>query len=344
MKNKLFFFSLKHPLLYILSLAVIVKLLAVFFTDGWILSIDNNFNYYRIPKSWLANPCIVYISRLILGAFSLLIITLAYRITKIIADKTTALEIATFGALLWGVPIVTVHPHASVVALPFLLYGTVLILKQQYLLDNLEIEKFHRTSFIIAGFCLGLGFAIYYHSLIYYIGILVTLFILKNWKGALMTLIGYVVAVGITQTIIDLVIYHKPFVGMTKFFGDFSGCFDYTFGLEFNIKVVGLFLLLALVPPMSLMLIFGFFRVFRKYILLVIPTLITLLYSIFVFDLFDIDILLLTVPTYVIAGYVGWKEFHKNSTFWTKNKWLLWTCYAIFALLNTVQIVYTFVD
>ena len=344
MKEKLFFFSLKHPLLYILSLAVIVKLLAVFFTDGWVLSIDNDFNYYSIPKSWLANPWIVYISQLILGAFSLLIITLAYRITKIIADKTTALEIATFGALLWGVPFVTVHPHASVVALPFILYGTLLILKQQYLLDNLETEKFHRTSFIIAGFCFGLGFAVYYHSLIYYIGILMTLFILKNWKGALMTLIGYILSVGLTQTLVDLVIYHKPFVGMMKFFGDFSSCFDYTFGLELNIKVVGLFLLLVLVPPMSLMLIFGFFRVFRKYLLLVLPTLITLLYSIFVFDLFDIDILLLTVPTYVIAGYVGWKEFHKSSAFWTKNKWLLWTCYAIFALLNTVQMVYTFVD
>lgn len=341
MKEKLFFFSLKHPLLYILSLAVIVKLLAVFFTDGWVLSIDNDFNYYSIPKSWLANPWIVYISRLILGAFSLLIITLAYRITKIIADKTTALEIATFGALLWGVPFVTVHPHASVVALPFILYGTLLILKQQYLLDNLETEKFHRTSFIIAGFCFGLGFAVYYHSLIYYIGILMTLFILKNWKGALMTLIGYILSVGLTQTLVDLVIYHKPFVGMMKFFGDFGSCCNFIFGLELNIQIVVWFLLLVLVPPMSLMLIFGFFRVFRKYILLVLPTLLTLLYSIFVLN--DLEILLLTVPTYVIAGYVGWKEFHKNSAFWTKNKWLLWTCYGIFAVLNIAMMVFTFV-
>ena len=343
MKEKLFFFSIKHPLLYILSLAVVLKILAVIFTSGvdWLCTSD--FNYYSIPKSWLANPWIVYISRLVLGAFSLLIITLAYRITKIIADKTTALEIATFGALLWGVPFVTVHPFAGVVALPFILYGTLLIIKQHNLLDNNKIEKSHRTSFIIAGFCLGLGFAVYYHSLIYYIGILLTLFILKNWKGALMTLIGYVVAVGITQTVVDLVIYHRPFVAMMRFFSEYGSCFNYIFGLELNIKVVGIFLLLVLVPPMSVMLIFGFFRVLRKYLLLVLPTLITLLYSIFVFDLLNIDILLLTVPTYVIAGYVGWKEFHKNSAFWTKNKWLLWTCYAIFALLNTIQMVYTFV-
>ena len=342
MKEKLFFFSIKHPLVYILSLAVVLKILAVIFTDGGTYAFE--FNTYIIPKSWLANPWIVYFSRLILGAFSLLIITLAYRITKIIADKTTALEIATFGALLWAVPFVTVHPFASVVALPFLLYGTLLIIKQHNLLDNNEIEKFHRTSFIIAGFCLGLGFAVYYHSLIYYIGILLTLFILKNWKGALMTLIGYIVAVGITQTFVDLLIYHKPFVAMTSFFGDFSSNFNYVFGFEYSIKVVVLFLLIALVPPMSVMLIFGFFRVFKKYILLVLPTFITLVYSIFVIYILDIDILLLTVPTYVIAGYVGWKEFHKNSAFWTKNKWLLWTCYAIFALLNIALMVDIFVE
>ena len=340
MKEKLFFFSIKHPLSLILLIAIIVKILAVIFTDGWIT--DGDFNYYYIPSSWMANPWIVYVSRLLLGAFSLLIITIAYRITKIIADKTTALEIATFGALLWGVPFVTVHPFAGVVALPFILYGTLLIIKQHNLLDSDEIDKFHRTSFIIAGFCLGLGFAVYYNSLIYYIGILLTLFILKNWKGALMTLIGYVVAVGITQTVVDLVIYHRPFVAMMRFFSDFSSYFDWVLGLEYNIDMVVLFLLLVLVPPMSLMLVFGFFRVFRKYILLVLPTLLTLLYSIFVLN--DLEILLLTVPTYVIAGYVGWKEFHKNSAFWTKNKWLLLTCYIIFALLNTALMVYTFVD
>ena len=100
MKEKVLFFSIKHPLSLILLLAIFVKLLALIFTDGLLTEVD--FNYYMIPQSWMENPWIVYISRLLLGAFSLLIITIAYRITKIIADKTTALEIATFGALLWG--------------------------------------------------------------------------------------------------------------------------------------------------------------------------------------------------------------------------------------------------
>ena len=332
MKEKLLFFSIKHPLLYILSLAIIVKFMAAIFTNGSITSAVD-FNYYKIPELWFSSPWIVYSSRLILGAFSLLIITLAYRITKIIADKTTALEIAVFAAFLWNMPYASVHPISTMIAIPFMLYGTLLILKQHSLLNNNEIEKFHRTTFIIAGFFLGLGFAVCFQSLIYYIGIVLTLFILKNWKGALMSFIGYVIAVGITQSVVDLVIYHRPFVAMTEFFRTplFTGI---------NGSLTINFIIFWLIPPMSLMLLFGFFRVLRKYILLVLPALITLLCSVF---MYDIEFLMMIMPTYLIAGYVGWKEFHKNSAFWTNNKWLLLTCYIIFALLNTAMIVFTFI-
>lgn len=334
MKEKLFFFSIKHPLSYILLLAIVVRILAAVLTSGWIAGWDYNFNNYRIPGPWFDNPWIVYISRLILGAFSLLVITLAYRITKIIADKTTALEIATFCALLWGMPFVSVHPFPAAVALPFLLYGTLLIMKQHNLLENNEIEKFHRTTFIVAGFFLGMGFAAYYQSLIYYIGILLTLFILKNWKGALMSLIGYVLAVGITQTIVDLVVYHRPLVAMSAFLHDLAI-------IDINYELTAMFICAMMIPPMSLMLIFGFFRVLRKYIILVLPALLTMIYSIFTNN--NLDLLIMIAPTYLIAGYVGWKEFYKNSAFWTNNKWLLWTCYSVFALMNIAMIIYTFV-
>ena len=165
-----------------------------------------------------------------------------------------------------------------------------------------------------------------------YIGIVMVLLILKNWKGALMTLIGYVVAVGLTQTVVDLLIFHKPFVAMTAFFNETM--------LETVFPMWAVFFLLGvMVPPLSLLLIFGFFRVSRKYILLVLPTLIIIVCSLFTYDF---EILLLALPTYVIAGYVGWKEFYKNSAFWTKNKWLVLTCYILFALLNTVMIIFSF--
>ena len=346
MKEKLLFFSVKHPVSLILLVATLLRLLALVFTGGSTLYDAEtgaySFNYYHIPEAWLANPWIVYISRVLIGAFSLLIITLSYRITKIIADKTTALEIALLLACFWAAPYLSVHPKPSVMCLPFLLYGTLLIVKQDNLLSNNNIDKFHRTTFLIAGFCLGLGFAVCHVSLIYYIGILITLFILKNWKGALMTLIGYIVAIGLTQTIIDLIIYHRPFVEMAALFSNIHNyyAFDGMFIYANAILTVGTILLL-LVVPLSLLMLFGFFRVCKKYLLLCLPAALVLISAIFS-GMYTTEAILTIIPTYLIAGYVGWKEFYKTSAFWSKNKWLVWTCYILFALINTVLLVVSY--
>lgn len=340
MKEKLLFFSIKHPLLYILLLAIVLRLLAVIFTSGTFGYDVYCVTYYGIPESWLANPWIVYTARLVLGAFSLLIITLSYRITKIIADKTTALEIALLLACLWGVPYLSVHPVAAFISLPFLLYGTLLIVKQDNLLRNNEKEKFHRTTCIIAGFVIGLGFAASHISVIYYIGILLALLILKNWKGALMTLIGYIVAVGLTQTAFDLIVYHRPFVMISQsltYLGDYMSFFNKDV-LYANVMMTVCFLLLLLVLPLSLMLLFGFFRVWRKYMLLFLPTIALIIFSLFI-GLYDFAVISMIIPTYLIAGYVGWKEYYKTSEFWTKRKWPIWTCYSVFALINTILLV-----
>ena len=348
MKEKLFFFSIKHPLLYILSLAIVLRIIAALFNGGFVETdiygncISCTFNHYLIPESWYQNLWIVYCTRLVLGAFSLFIITLGYRITKLIADKTTALEIAALLSFLWIIIEDSVHPVSYIVVIPFLLYGTLLIVKQQNLLNNKEIEKFHRTTFIIAGFFLGLGFAVEYTSLIFYIGVLIALFILKNWKGALMTLAGYVLAVGITQTVIDLIIYHRPFFAMFDFLKHIDGF------LTFEVSIISIILpivllLIICVPPLSLMVLFGFIRVWRKYLLLFLPTLILLVFNMF-FDFGDavyssysfIGCYLTIIPTFIIAGFVGWKEFYKNSAFWTKNRWIVVTLYVLFAVINTI--------
>lgn len=348
MKEKLFFFSIKHPLSYILLFAITVRILvATIFIREWdnliMLFSGRNYDYYKcLPYSLLAKPWFGYCLRFVLGAFSLLTITLAYRITKIIADKTTALETAMILALLWGIPYISlpfmsVLPFAGVIATSFMLYGTLIILKQQKLLYNNEKEKLHHTSFIIAGFCLGIGFAFFYPSLIYYIGILAALLILKNWKGALMTLTGYIVAVGIDQTVVELLIFHKPFIAITEI------CNEIRFWTGYNIWNRLLYsasmLLISLTPPMFMMMIFGFFKVWKKYILLVFPTFITILYSIFVSDMLTF----IMITTFVIAGYVGWKEFYKSSGFWTRNKWLVLTCYILFAILNIAIMTLSFI-
>ena len=321
--------------------AALLKLVAAICTDGYIF--DNKyFNYYKVPELLLSRPWIVFVTRLALGAFSLLIITLGYRIVKIIYDRRTALETAILLAFYWFVPYVTVHPLPQMVCIPLLLYGTLLIVKQDYLLSNNDKEKFHRTSFIIAGFFLGLAFSAWYQCILFCAGIMLALTIIKNWKGALMTLIGFIIAIGITQTIPDLIIWHRPFVNMMNFFSssaEYLSGFDPIVFYECNGL---LFVIMALLIPMNILLLFGFFRMWRKHFLIFLPTFLFLLFYV-IFPNPQPIYILPVLPFLIISGYVGWKDFYKKSEFWEKKYWLLLTMYLVFVAFNISFMVATFV-
>lgn len=341
MKEKVFFFSIRHPLLLILLFAMALKVVAAVFTGGYIF--DNEyFNYYKVPASLLENKWLVFSIRLILATFSLLVITFSYRIVKVISNRKTALETAFLLAFLWFMPYVSAHPLHQAVTMPFLLYGTLLIVKQDYLLSIKEIEKFHRTTFIIAGFFLGLGFSVWYQSILYYIGIIIALLVLKNWKGVLMTIIGFVIAVCITQSIFDLFIWGKPFVNMIEFFKN-SGVYLFSRNIQTPWFYYSfLMILIGMAPPLSLMVTFGFFKVWRKYLLLFLPTFLFLLYYM-VFPNTNGIYILPIIPTFVICGFVGWKEFKRKSVFWTKNKRLLLYLNVLAAIVNLVFMVLIFI-
>lgn len=341
MRKKLLALIDKHPLMLTLLSAVLLKLVAAIWTDGYIF--DNKyFNYYKVPEVLLSSPWIVFVNRLIFGAFSLLIITIGYRIVKIISDRKTALEIAILLAFYWFMPYVTVHPLPQMVCIPFLLYGTLLIVKQDYLLSNNDTEKFHRTSFIIAGFFLGLGFAAWYQCILFCAGILIALMVMKNRKGALMTAIGFIIAVCITQIIPDLFIWHRPFVNMMNFFrssGEYLSSFDPIVFYECNGL---LYVIIALLIPMNILLLFGFFRMWRKHLLIFLPTFLFLLFYM-IFPNPQPLYILPVLPFLIISGYIGWKDYYKNSKFWDKKYWLLLTIYLVFVVLNISLMVATFV-
>ena len=341
MKEKILFFSIKHPLTLILLFAAALKLVAAICTGGYIF--DNEYrNYYDVSASWLENPWLVFFIRLIIGAFSLLIIALGYRIVKVISDKKTALEVATVLAFLWFIPYVTVHPLPQMMTIPFLLYGTLLIVKQDFLLSNKEIEKIHRTTFIIAGFFLGLGFSVWYQSILYYIGIVIALMALRNWKGFLMMIIGFAIAICITETIPDLIRYGSPFHRMFDFFSN-SGAYLSSKNVQCHWMYYSLpIVLIGFVPPLSIMMIFGFFRVWRKYLLLFMPALLFLLFYM-IFPNPEGTYLLPVIPTYIICGFVGWKEFKRKSAFWARNNKLMLSLNGLTIVIDLVLLVMTFI-
>ena len=157
-----------------------------------------------------------------------------------------------------------------------------------------------------------------------------------------MTFIGYLIAVLLTQTIVDLIIWHNPFVNMIRFFSN-SGEYLINNMQQWHYDCTSLMvtILYLVVLPLSLMILFGFFRVCRKYMLLFMPAFMLLLfYTVFPNKLWIYTYPL--IPTFIITGFVGWKEYYKNSAFWTKKRWLSVTLYVIFAVVNTVVFLMSF--
>jgi uncharacterized membrane protein len=77
--------------------------------------------------------------------------------------------------------------------LPLLLYGANVVLRQRVLIGANMTEKVHRTSYAIAGLMLGLSLCIWYQSAFIVLAILLMLCLKRDFKGALMTLIGIVI-------------------------------------------------------------------------------------------------------------------------------------------------------
>jgi len=254
MKDKLLNIKSRHPLTIVLFIAMIVRFVAVIFSKGY--GFESEYLYYvEIPNAWLDNidssvyqhpqgisllyvsinyiifgffklfgisdpQWLMFFNRLVHGIVSMTVITLGYRITKILVGRRTAINVAWVLALLWFMPYISVHTIAQAFSLPFLLYGTLLVVKQEKLRKELKNNNLHRTSFIIAGVFFALGFSIWYYSILYCLGLIIVILARKNWKGAVMSVFGFLITASITLTIPDFIVWSRPFVEIRAFFNN----------------------------------------------------------------------------------------------------------------------------
>ena len=374
MKEKILFFSIKHPLSLILLFAIVVRILAAVFSQNCSTylthpdTLDEEYFYYvEVPNAWISRtetPCydspqgisltflylnyivfgmlrllgihnihwLLLITRIINGLISLLIITLGYRITKIISNKTTALIVAFLLAFYWFFAVMSVHAMPQIASIPCLLYGTLLIVKQDYLLKTNKIDKLHRTTFFISGIFFGLGFALWYQSIIYFIGVIIAMLILKNGKSALMTALGFLLILLVTQTIPDQIVWKQVFAEMNAFFA--NNCRLLNDSVKFKYMFNSMFPFL----PLVILFLFGFLRKFRKHLLITLPTLLYLVICILM--PYKTDLNLTTVmPMFFIVGFTEWRELYVERIYGPNYRWQMPTIYGIEAMINLYIIV-----
>lgn len=375
--KKILQFKAKHPFLFIMAIGMLVRLVAVVFSKGFVMNADH-FLVVEQAQSWVdgegylkclpnevgkegpAGHSFFYVgfqylffhmlqffrifnpqwkmlfTRFFHAGISLFVISFGYRIASLITERKTAYRVALLLAIFWFMPFLSVRTMVELTSIPFLMYGTLIILRQEQIRKE-QLPGFHKFSFFVAGFLLAMAFSIHYQTIIYSAGIGLALLIAQNWKGLLSTILGFLVPVILIQGLVDWYIWGKPFAEFIAYStNNMQYTNDFFTAAWYNYIFV---LLLLLIPPISIMLFWGFFRNWRKNFLLFLPVfLFLLLHSILPNK--QASFILPIVPMFIVLGMAGWDEFIAARISERKFNSLRKTAWFFFWTINTVLLVF----
>ncbi len=373
MIRKLKKFQSKHPFLFIMAIGLLLRMISVFFSKGFGMH-DDHFLVIEQSQSWvdggdylgwlpgspgndgpeghsffyvglhyiffklfgflgLHDPQIkMFFIRLIHAGISLMVISFSYRIASLITKKETAYQVALLVSVMWFMPFLSVRNMVEMVSIPFLMYGSLIVLRQEIIRKNGD-PGYHQSSFLVAGFFLGLAFSVRFQTLIFTGGIGLALLFARNAKGMISTAIGFLISVVLVQGFIDFLVWRKPFAEFLEYVNyNLNHAYEYHTAPWYNYLFV---LAGMLIPPVSLMLLFGYFKNWKKNFILFFPVLLFIVFH-SAFPNKQERFILPVVPLIIVLGLAGWQEFVAASSYWQRNKKLLLSMWVFFWAVNLV--------
>lgn len=190
----------RHPLVSLLLTALAIRIVCLFLPDG-----------FRDGVSYMENLSDVLIHRLFYMITSFFTIAFTYRISELFSSKRTAWNI---GAV---IAFCLIRPNLSFVtdpcvftSLPFMLYGCLIVLRQETLRQASLNENIHRTSFIIAGTVMAAGVAIWLNACLIVLPILLIL-IFRSKKSALFMAMGFTITAAVIFAAIYFIGHPTPY-------------------------------------------------------------------------------------------------------------------------------------
>ncbi len=343
----------------ILILALVLRIIAAIFSKGYAFH-DDHFCVLRVAESWtegighwvespeppkhsmlyaFINTVLLWVIKvagvtspvvkamflqLFHGIYSLLIVWLGYRITLRISTFKNAILVAQILAVLWFMPYLGVKFMAEIVCLPPLMYAFLLYL---------DTEGRRPWKWIFIGLMLALAFSIRMHTILIAGGIGLALLFRKEYKPILLIVSGFLVTTFVTIALFDILFFNYPYEYILNYFAyNSQNAYEYVTGSPF--KFLGT-TLGFLVPPVSLMLIWGYARSFKIDRAMFMGVLLFfLVHSIFPNK--QERFILPMFPFLIILGAVGWENFVQQSAFWQKNVSLRRGAWNFFWVINII--------
>ncbi len=215
MFQKLKLFKERHPFTALMLIAIAVRILVVIFVPGFgsnreVQHTTLFIGFLEKMKSILgiedaSGQGLMFLSRALYAAVSLFTVSMVYRICDLTSTKHNAWLLALIPTFCIIMPSFGIIENASAfLGLPLMLYGANVVLRQEVLRQNNLTDNVHRTSFLIAGLMLGFGICVWYESAFIVFCILLILCIRRNFKGALMTLLGVIISIAFVSLLLTI--------------------------------------------------------------------------------------------------------------------------------------------
>lgn len=252
----------------------------------------------------------MYFIRLLHALWSMLTIYYGFKI----AYKRSNLQVATWVgaalALYWFFPFLSVRNLVEIVCIPPMMIATWLVYKNDYKFSG-------KTAFII-GAWLAIAFSIRFQSIIFTAGFGLALLILRvSFKNILLVILGFIVFAGITQGLLDIYVWKKPFV---EFIAYVQYNIDNATVYGVNVWHMYLSLILGLlIPPLSILIFIGYFKNWKKEPLLFWPAFLFFAFHTY-FPNKQERFILPVMPFIIILGIIGAFQIIENKG-WNVKKW-----------------------
>ncbi len=302
--------------------------LALFFKSFQLLGIEN-------PDSQML------LIRLIHALYSLLIVYYGYKITERLSNRKSAMTVGLLLALIAIMPNFSVRNLVEMVCIPPLMIGYWWLLSRSVVTTNvrnifsplgLQCREWKVSTLVMAAFVMGLTVGIRFQ-----VGLWVALVGLVIWMQSRfvnVVIFGVVsfAAFFITQLDDVLLWGGEPFQHLKGYFAYNTEHRNEYPGSPFAyLSFIGLFI----IPPISLFLVFGFFKKFKTHLLIALPVLGFVLFHI-LYPNRQERFILPALPFVVMLGVIGWNEFVAQSMFWKKRTSLLKGSWIFFWTVNTL--------
>ncbi len=269
----------------------------------------------------------MYILRSLLALWSLIIVRVGYKIANFYSGKKVAKQVGLLLAVLWFMPMLSVRDLVEMFCIPPLLLATWMTINPK--------RKDRLITYMWVGVLCGIAFNTRFQTAMFTGGLGLVLMFRKNWKHFFMFGFFFVATFVAFQGGVDMYIWGRPFAEFRAYIEyNINNNRGYPFGPWYNYFLVigGI-----LIPPISLFLMFGFFKSWKKYTVLFLPAFCFFAFH-SIFPNKQERFILPIVPFVIILGCIGWNEFVTSSKFWQKHPSVLKGFWVFFWIVNCMAL------